>query len=71
MEELFGGESRRPLGGCRRTGTEKVAAGENVAKKGGCGRDRWEGKSEIQRKGRRKKKERRKLERTEWEKEFF
>ena len=32
MEELFGGGSHRPLGGCRRSGTEKVAA-EGVGQK--------------------------------------
>ena len=34
MEELFGGGSHRPLGGCRRSGTEKVAAE-------GVGQKRW------------------------------
>ena len=34
MEELSGGESHKPLGGCRRSGTEKVAAE-------GVGQKRW------------------------------
>ena len=58
MEELSRGESRRLLGGCRRSGAENVAV-EGVGQKrwlqkewgikGGCGRDRWESKSRKRR----------------------